>query len=297
MKGYRDSIIRRHLDHIGVAMLLAGFVAVASSGCRSVGGLLGSKDAEARSGTVWNVPAPDIPPPAPAKRTAYVSVRNMSDAEQIDIRADVQAAVRESGYTLVDDPTKAQYRLRATIRYFGENEAADEGRGMANRMGVIGGAATGVAAGVGGAHLARSAGANRTVTTGVGIGGGALVGSMAGMAIANRMKAREWNLIVDLLLEERLDKPITFTVASDRGVRSDAHSSAYTGRSGVEGQVTGGGARDRTTTTGQMERTSDFFPHGMRLTAWARQIGMKENEAVPILQNRLRNVLPRVMPE
>ena len=34
-----------------------------STGCRSVGSMLGSKDAEARSGTVWNVPAPDIPPP------------------------------------------------------------------------------------------------------------------------------------------------------------------------------------------------------------------------------------------
>jgi hypothetical protein len=221
----------------------------------------------------------------------------MSDADSIDIREDVRQAVRSSGYTLVDDPAKANYRLRATIRYFGENEAADEGRGVANAMGAIGGAATGVASGVGAAHLMRSAGSNRPISTGVGIGTAVGVGSVAAIAISNRMKAREWNLIVDLILEERLDKPVKFTVASDRGVSSDAASGVFTGRSGVEGQVTGGGARDKTTTTGEMERTSDYFPHGVRLTAWARQIGMKSDEALPVLQNRLRNVLPTIMPE
>jgi hypothetical protein len=221
----------------------------------------------------------------------------MSDADSIDIRDDVREAVRDAGYTLVDDPTKANFRLRATIRYYGENEAADEGRGLARGMGAVGGAATGIAAGVGASHLMHSAGSNSGLSTGIGIGAGIGAGSVAAIAISNRMKAREWNLIVDLILEERLDKPITFSVASDRGVDSNASTGVYTGRAGVEGQHTGGGARDSTSTVGYTERTSDFFPHGMRLTAWARQIGMKSEEALPLLRNRIRNVLPKAMPE
>ncbi len=279
-----------------VAMMACSLVAV-SSGCRAMGGLMGSKDAQVRSGTVWNVPAPEIPPPAPEKRTAYVSVRNISDADTIELRDEVREAIQAAGYTLVADPTQANFRLRATIRYFGENEAADEGRALANRLGSVGGAATGVAAGVGTAHLARAAGANRSLTTGVGIGAGLATASLASTAMSNRMKVREWNLIVDLVLEEKLDKPIKFTVASDRSVTSRAHTGAHTGRAGVDGQTTGGSAHDRTRTSAAMERESDYFPHGVRLTAWARQIGMREHEALPVLKTRIRNVLPRIMPE
>jgi hypothetical protein len=259
--------------------------------------MMGSKDADVRSGTVWNVPIPNIPPPAPDKRTAYVSVRNISDADDIDIRDDVRFAVMSAGYTIVNDPTLANFRLRATIRYFGENEAADEGRQLANSMGLIGGAATGLAAGVGSGYLARSVGANRNITTGVGVGVGAAVGSMAGIAMANRMKVREWNLIVDLVLEERLEKPVKFTVASDSSSASSMSTGYGTSRSGVDSQSASGRATDSTRTTASMERSSEYFPHGMRLTVWARQIGLKEYEAIPTLQRRLRNVLGRVMPE
>lgn len=266
-----------------------------STGCRSVGGLAGSRDAEPRSGTVWNLPAPDLPPLRPDQRTAFVSIRNISDAD-IDIRHQIRSAVQGAGFQLVDDPDEAHIRLRATIRYFGENENADEGRGLAQNLGAVGGAATGVAAGAATTGvMRRTMNANRQYGYGTGIAVGGLAGTIAAHGIANRMRAREYNLIVDMLLEERLEEPMTLTVASDTAAATTDATETRRGRGGVEDQRTGGGATATTTTAGEMERTTNFFPHGMRLTAWARQIGMTEEEAVPLIQRRVENVLANVL--
>lgn len=278
---------------LSTAIVLLGTAGLMS--CRSVGGVAGSRDAEPRSGTVWNIPAPDLPPLRPDQRTAFVSIRNISDAD-IDIRHEIRDAVRSAGFRLVDDPEEAHIRLRATIRYFGENEHADEGRGLADSLGAVGGAATGVAAGVAtSAVMRRTMNANRQYAYGTGTAVGAVVGTLAIQGISNRMRVREYNLIIDLLLEERTEQPITFTVASDTAAASTAASGVRTGRSGVENQRTGGGVTATTTTAGEMERTSNYFPHGMRLTAWARQIGMTEGEAVPHLRRRVENVLANVL--
>lgn len=275
-----------------VAVLAGGLV---STGCRSVGGLAGSRDAEARSGTVWNLPAPDLPPLRPDQRTAFVSVRNISDAD-IDIRREVRAAVQSAGFRLVDDPEEAHIRLRATIRYFGENENADGGESLARNLGAVGGAATGVAAGAATTGvMRRTMNANRQYGYGTGIAVGGIVGTVAAHGIGNRMRVREYNLIIDMLLEERMDEPMTLTVATDSAAASTAATGVHTGRAGVEAQRTGGGATTTTTTAGEMERTTNFFPHGMRLTAWARQIGMTEDEAVPHIQRRVENVLSNVL--
>lgn len=274
---------------VGLTLLLA------VNGCRSVGSVAGSRDAEARSGTVWNVPAPELPPLRPDQRTAFVSVRNISDAD-IDIRREIRAAVQDAGFRLVDDPEEAHIRLRATIRYFGENENADEGRSLANSLGSVGGAAIGVGTGAAVTGvMRRTMNANRQYGYGTGVAAGTLAGTLAVHGISNRMRVREYNLIVDMLLEERTEEPITFTVARDSAVASTAGTGVRTGRGGVESQRTGGGATDTTSTTGSMERTANYFPHGMRLTAWARQIGMTEAEATPLLQRRVENVLANVL--
>jgi len=278
-----------------LALIFASSLLLSGAACRSVGGVAGSRDAAARSGTVWNVPAPELPPLRPEQKTAYVTVRNISDAD-INVRQEIRAAVRDAGFRLVEDPEEAHIRLRATVRYFGENENADEGRGLANSLGAVGGAAIGVGTGAAVTGvMRRTMNANRQYGYGTGIAAGAVVGTLAVQGISNRMRAREWNLIVDLLLEERTEEPITFTVARDSAVGSTAGTGVATGRGGVESQLTGGGATDTTTTAGAMERTSNYFPHGMRLTVWARQIGMREDEAMPLMQRRLENVLANVL--
>ncbi|MEM1108132.1 MAG: complement resistance protein TraT [Planctomycetota bacterium] len=258
------------------------------AGCRSVGKVLGNKDAEVRSGTVWNVPAPDIEPPAPSDRTVYIQVRNMSDASQIDLTPDIKSAVQDAGYVIVNDPTTANFRLRASLRFFGENEAGDLGRSQALALGGISGAGIGL----GTAGVASAAGAN----FGIAAGAGAAAGGLAGIAIANRMQAREWNLIIDMILEEKLDEPITFEVASSRNRNSTTSTGNTVVGPGGGGNTVGGAAGDGTTRTGSTTKTSDYFPHGIRLTAWARQIGMTEDEALPELETKVRAVMPQILP-
>ena len=62
---------------LGALTLIA--MALAVTGCgRQLGSMVGSKDAEARSGVVWNVPAPFLEPQPPSNRTVYVRWRNIS---------------------------------------------------------------------------------------------------------------------------------------------------------------------------------------------------------------------------
>lgn len=277
----------RHFSKIGLIAVL-GFVMVLGTGCRSFGNVIGSKDAEARSGTVWNVPAPDIEPVGPEQRTVFVKVRNISDATEINLAPDIKSSVQDAGYILVDDPSKANFRLRATIRFFGENEAGDLGQGQARVLGGIAGA--GVGLGTYGA--ARSAGANGGISGGAGVA----AGGIAGLAVLNRMKAREWNLIIDMVLEEKLDQPVEFKVASgnERG-SSTGTGNNVVGPGGGSNSVSGG-QTSSTSTSAEITKTSDYFPHGIRLTAWARQIGMTQEEALPLVEAKVRAVMPQILP-
>ncbi len=277
----------RHFSKVGLIAIL-GFVMVVGTGCRSVGGLIGNKDAEARSGTVWNVPAPDIEPVAPEERTVYIRVRNISDATEINLTPDIKSSVQDAGYILVDDPTEANFRLRASLRFFGENEAGDLGQSQARLLGGISGAGIGL----GTYGVARSAGGN----FGVSAGAGAAAGGLAGLAITNRMQAREWNLIIDMVLEEKQDTPVQFTVASGKERDSSTGAGNAVVGPGGGGNSVAGGETSSTSTRAEITKTSDYFPHGIRLTAWARQIGMTQAEALPLLEAKIRAVMPQILP-
>lgn len=273
-----------------IALLALLATAVAVSGCgRSLGSMVGSKDAEARSGIVWNVPAPFLEPQPASNRTVYVRWRNISGTTGVNLQQDIKDALSSAGYTIVDDPSAAHYRLRSVLRYFGENEAGDMGRGMAAGLGAISGAAVGGVSG-------RAIGGGPTSTV-IGAGAGAGLGALAGAAISNAMEVTEWNLIVDLVLEEYHPGGVEFEVASAKGRASDTGTSNVTatpGGSTVQG--VSGGEMDRTARTTTITQKSNYFPHGMRITAWARQIGMTEEEALPELKGRLIAALPNIVP-
>lgn len=277
----------RSMSWLMLGVLVLG--PLAATGCRSVAGVLGDDDAEARSGSVWNVPAPFLEPPPAENRTVYVSWRNMSDASEINLTQDLKASLQNAGYTVVNDPQGAHFRLRARLRYFGENEQADGGVSKAAALGGISGAAIGYGVG-------RSA-SNSYAGGSIGAGAGAVGGSLAGIAIANRMKAKEWNLIVDILLEEYHEGGVEFTVGSDTDRTSGTSSLAVSSTpGGSTSQAVGGRQTDTTTKNTTITQKSNYFPHGMRLTAWARQIQMTREEALPLMQDKIANALPNVMP-
>ena len=268
---------------VNVLLLLVLVLAV---GCTSVSRGLGSvtdnKFAEARSGTVWVVPPPQLEPPSPEERNVYISYRNISDSN-IDLLPLLKKSAREQGWTITNDPTEAEYRLRASTRFFGEVEPESGGAAAARGMGAIAGAATGIGVGV--------ATANATDSGLAGAAAGIGVGGLVAVGISNASRPREWALIIDVVLEEHHDQPVEFTIATD------SSSGTADGAGASSSRMTSGGGTANTNSSGATAtRTSDYFPHGIRLSVWANQMNMEEEEALPEIESRTRRVVTQMLP-
>lgn len=278
-------------DPVNVRLLTAlalGATISTTTGCtavsRGLGKITANKYAEARSGTVWTVPPPQLEPPAPDKKTVYISFRNISDASDINLTSDLKNAATEQGWTVVNDPTNATYRLRASLRFFGEVEPESGGANVANKMGWI----TGAAVGAGTYGLVN----NATDNWAYGAGAGAAAGGLAGIGIANASKPREWAAIIDFVLEEYSDQPVEFTLVTDSD--SNANTGAGAGNSRMSDS---GNTNQGNSSSAGMTKTSNYFPHGIRLSAWANQMNMKEEEALPLIENRIHKVVTQMLPQ
>lgn len=271
----------------GLLLASLGLMLAAQSGCtgaaRTLGSMTANKYADPQSGTVWIVPPPQLEPPAPDKKTAYISFRNISDAD-VDLTQQLKDAAVAQGWTLSSDPTQATYRLRASLRFFGEVEPDSGGRRVAEQMGWISGAAVGIGTGV----LV----ANATDSWGAGAAAGVGAGGLAGIGIAIASKPREWALIVDFVLEERTDEPVEYELLTDSG--SDAGTSAGVGNSRT---ADSGGTSTSNSRSGSTKQKSNYFPHGVRLSSWANQMNMSEKEAMPLVLQRLGKVVTQMLPQ
>lgn len=263
-------------------MLIMAVVSGCTTMSRQLGSLTDNKYAEPRSGTVWVVPPPQLAPPAADSRTVYISYRNISDSD-IDLRELLITSAREQGWTITNDPTNANYRLRASTRFFGEVEPESGGAVAASSMGAIAGAATGLGVGVATARATDSGLAGAAA----GIGAGGLVA--AGMSNASR--PREWALIVDVVLEEYHEDEVEFTMATDSasGTRDGAGASSSR-------MASGGGTANTNTSGATVTKSSNYFPHGIRLSVWANQMNMKEDEAMPHIEKRTQRVVTQMLP-
>lgn len=270
------------------ATLAAGMLAMATtSGCtaaaRGLGKMTANKYASAQSGTVWVVPPPQLEPPAPEDKTVYISYQNISDAD-VDLTQLLRDAASAQGWQLVSNPQEATYRLRARTRFFGEVEPESGGASAARAMGWISGAAVGV----GTYALVESA----TDSWAAGAATGAAAGGLVGLGMTNASKVREWALITDFVLEEYSPDPIEFELLSDSDSSGTTTAGVGSGRA-----ADGGATSQRTGTSATVTRTSNYFPHGVRLSAWANQMNMKEGEAMPLIRERLENVVKQMLPQ
>jgi len=261
-------------------------VAVMAAGCttvsRQMGSITDNKYAEARSGTVWVVPPPQLEPPAGADRTVYISYRNISDSD-IDLLELLKNSAREQGWTLTNNPDAAKYRLRASTRFFGEVEPESGGATAARTMGAISGAAVGIGTGYAVANITDSGVA--------GVVGGVAAGGLVAAGISNASRPREWALIIDVVLEERQSKPVEFEMATDSGSRTADRAGAGNSR-----MASGGGTTQGNTSVATAKRSSNYFPHGIRLSVWANQMNMKEEEALPEIEKRTKRVVTQMLP-
>jgi len=186
--------------------------------------------------------------------------------------AAMERAARDEGWTLTRDPSAAKFRLRATSRFFGEVRPETGGAHVARGFGLIGGAAVGAAAG--GAVSTFSGGRSAGVATGIGVG--LVSAGVMQVGIANGSAPREWALILDIVLEEYADEPVEFDLAADQD---------------------NAGSEIENTSYGVMHRTSHYYPHGMRLSVWANQMNMQEEEALPHILTRAEKVLGEMLPK
>lgn len=259
-----------------------------ATGCtsvsRSLGQLTDNKYAEPRSGTVWVVPPAQLEPPLPDNKTVYISFRNISDAQSIQLRDELITSAKQQGWKVVNDPQSAKYRLRSSLRFFGEVEPESGGAAIARGMGVIAGAAVGL-----GTYGAVSSATDSGLAgAAVGIGAGGLVAQ----GMSNAARPREWALIMDVVLEEYSKKPVEFQLS--RGNSSGTGDAAGTGNSRMS---SGGGTRTGNTSSGTITKKSNYFPHGIRLSAWANQMNMKEDEALPHIREKVQKVAVQMLPQ
>lgn len=265
-----------------VLVVVMTLMAGCTSMSRQLGSLTDNKYAEPRSGTVWVVPPPQLAPPAVDRRTVYISYRNISDSD-IELLELLKTSAREQGWTVTNDPTSANYRLRASTRFFGEVEPESGGAFAASSMGAIAGAATGLGVGVGVANATDSGLAG--AAAGIGVGG------LVAAGVTNASKPREWALIVDVVLEEYHADEVEFTMATDSA--SGTTDMAGTGNARM---ASGGGTSNSNTSGATVTKKSNYFPHGIRLSVWANQMNMKEDEAMPHIEERTKRVVTQMLP-
>ncbi len=262
---------------VGTAAALTGI-----AGCRSAGDLLGFEEAKGVSNTVWNTPLEDVDPPKEGRNSIYVQYRDMS-GNSIELRDQIREHIRSRGYTLSKDPDTADYRLTATLRFFGRNPQNDGGRSQAMALGAIVGGASGVAA----YEVAESVNASPIQRVGVGAG----TGVVTGIAAANYSTSREWDMIIDVVIAQRVEGGVQTTISTDK------RNSLSTGA----GMSTGGGqtsgAQQDSTRRGQdmvQNKTHLLFPG--RLTAWSTRWTMERDEAQQELVPRITSALCNAVP-
>ncbi|MFI4882642.1 MAG: complement resistance protein TraT [Phycisphaerales bacterium JB064] len=264
-------------------ILLASTLTGCTAAARGMGRITANKYASAQSGTVWVVPPPQLEPPAPENKKVYVSFQNISDAD-VDLTQLLRDAATSQGWQLVSNPQEATYRLRARTRFFGEVEPETGGADTARAMGWISGAAVGL-----GTYALVE---NATDSWAAGAGAGAAAGGLVGLGMTNASKVREWAMITDFVLEEYSPEPIEFELLADSDTSGSTTAGVGSSRMGE-----GGATSQRTGSTATMTRTSNYFPHGVRLSAWANQMNMKEDEAMPLIRERVERIVQQMLPQ
>ncbi|MDH4228119.1 MAG: complement resistance protein TraT [Nitrospirota bacterium] len=225
--------------------------------------------------TRWLNPQPNLRMVGDDQMTVYVRVRDSSGSE-IDITGDLRAALEDRGYRVTRSLKDAQYVLNLDLRYFGENAHADGGR--ATMAAGIGGAIVGGVIG----HQSRRAGEGAIV-------GGLATGMLFDVA-AQRNKVREFDVVIDARIGERVEGGVQTTRSSgDVGMVGHSGSSSAGGRD--SGFAAGGSSESQS-----VETTEDFLYHQNRLLIFVSKMNLGPEEAQPVLQERLTKALANTLP-
>jgi outer membrane lipoprotein SlyB len=133
-----------------------------------------------------------LEPASPDEKIIYVQVRNTSDNPDFNIEPKVVSALKLRGYTVTDDPKKANYLLQANVLSVTETNKRNRDQLMTDGFGsaAIGGA---IGAGVG----ALASGHKDALI------GGALAGAALGTIANASFKEMSYSVITDVQVSQR----------------------------------------------------------------------------------------------
>ncbi|MDD6055640.1 MAG: complement resistance protein TraT [Helicobacter sp.] len=212
-----------------------------------------------------------VEPVAASKKLIFLSVKNTS-GHDVNLEGKLREALRNKGYTFVDDPKQATYILSTNVLY------CDEKRENNAAVGAAIGAATG--AGVGVYNYDSVTGG--VVSTGVGALAGGLVGKLTEDTI--------WQMQVDINIRQKADGKVlasSGSVAGQAQVNDGKRAGFLNTFSGpVRGQNVGSLQSNQVNTQSQIYE-KDYIEHQTIIFAEAVKWGLELPEATPILENRI----------
>ena len=270
------------LSHLSPPALL--LAAAALVGCRSVGQFTGNEYAKPQSKLEWVV-MPDLAPPSSENVSVWLRYKDASGTG-LDLRAQVEQAVQSQGYKLIDSPSDADYQLVATLRHFDKAARFDGGEGAMNTVESAAPIAGTVAGAVVGYQLAESG----TGAVAGGIVGGAS-GLLASAAMDNASKVSEWDLVLDLQVNERIEGGFTEQVEGASKAEASTQGAVRGG-----GRMEAGGNSSSQSRSAELERERTHFSNTGRLVAVAYQMTMSREEALQELLPRLPSAVASALP-
>ena len=188
-------------------------------------------------------------PVRPDQKTIFVEFRNTSQVPMPDLKQEIISALTQKGYTLVQDPYKAEFWLQGNVLYMGEQKKHMTMAGM-------------LAGGYGGALLGSTMGTGWRAKAGT-IGAGAAVGSILGMVAGAAIHVDTYIGVVDIQIKQKVNGTITKQVNSNL-------------QNGIGTKVK---TNYKTTTQYQAYRT--------RIGVQATQTNMNLKKATPIIESKL----------
>ncbi|GEM_PF-3479291 len=273
----------------GIAALSAGSSLLVLASCAAVDANVNHGDLQINthlSETVFLDPVPV------EKRSIYVSFRNTSDHPELDIAGPLKQAIAQRGFLVVQDPTKAEYMLRANVLQAGEVDANSKGAMLSATYGqplLAGAAVAGTTAALGG---------NGATTAGLGLGAAA-----ATFAANQIWKDKTYSVVVDIELASRplsgaKVNQTTASIASQANSSFKAQSSGTPTGAGMQGSLNTATATYNGRAVQQsINEEADFKKYQIRAMAYADQVNLKFDAALLPLETKLVSALANLFEE
>lgn len=182
-----------------LAIVLVVAAASGLSGCAATGVALSKHELDVQTKMTDSI---FLDPPAPGHKKVLVQVRNTSDKTDFTITPQLRAALAQRGWSLTDDPNKADYMLQVNVLKVGKSDQTaaqqmfNSGYGGALGTGLLGAA---------GSYAVHGPGFNRT-----GVAAG-LLAAGAEFVTGQLVKDVYYTVLTDVQISERTDGKVRTT--------------------------------------------------------------------------------------